>query len=76
LLGLVFGKPAGVFLFSWLSVKSGIASLPRGVNWWHIYGVSLLLETTKLAIFAASIIAALGGLIVLWLASGRERRTS
>jgi NhaA family Na+:H+ antiporter len=96
LLGLVFGKPAGVFLFSYLSVKAGIARLPRGVNWWHIYGVSLLagigftmsifigtlafqdpglLETTKRAIFMASIIAALGGLIVLWLASGRGKGT-
>jgi len=40
--GLVAGKQIGVFLFSWLTVKSGLASLPEGVNWGHIYGVSIL----------------------------------
>lgn len=32
-LGLVFGKPIGVLLASYLAVKIGIASLPRGVSW-------------------------------------------
>jgi NhaA family Na+:H+ antiporter len=32
-LGLLFGKPIGITLFSWLSVRTGIAALPRGVNW-------------------------------------------
>lgn len=40
--GLVAGKQIGVFLFSWLTVKSGFASLPEGVRWSHIYGVSIL----------------------------------
>jgi Na+:H+ antiporter, NhaA family len=31
--GLVFGKPLGVSLFSWLAVRLGIARLPAGVNW-------------------------------------------
>jgi NhaA family Na+:H+ antiporter len=32
-LGLVVGKPFGVVLFSWLAVRLGLASLPRGVSW-------------------------------------------
>lgn len=31
--GLVIGKPLGIVLFSWLSVRLGIAALPRGVSW-------------------------------------------
>jgi NhaA family Na+:H+ antiporter len=31
--GLVVGKPLGVVLFSWLAVRFGLASLPRGVSW-------------------------------------------
>ena len=31
--GLVIGKPLGVVFASWLSVKVGICSLPRGVDW-------------------------------------------
>ena len=41
-LGLVVGKQAGITLFSWLTVKSGLASLPEGVSWRQIYGVSWL----------------------------------
>ncbi len=41
-LGLLLGKPAGVFLFSWLAVKSGIARLPEGINFRHIGAVSVL----------------------------------
>lgn len=40
--GLVAGKQIGVFFFSWLTVKAGLASLPEGVRWGHIYGVSIL----------------------------------
>lgn len=31
--GLLIGKPAGVLLFSWLSVKAGIADMPAGTIW-------------------------------------------
>ncbi|NVJ96090.1 MAG: Na+/H+ antiporter NhaA, partial [Marivivens sp.] len=41
-LGLYLGKKIGVFGLTWLMVKSGIAKLPYGVNWRHIYGVSCL----------------------------------
>lgn len=40
--GLVLGKQIGITLFSWASVRMGIATLPRGVTWRHIYGVSWL----------------------------------
>ena len=40
--GLLVGKPLGITLFSYLAVKSGLASLPRGLNWLHIAGVGLL----------------------------------
>ncbi|NOZ01813.1 MAG: Na+/H+ antiporter NhaA [Deltaproteobacteria bacterium] len=32
-LGLVVGKPLGIVVFSWLAVRVGLASLPRGVSW-------------------------------------------
>jgi NhaA family Na+:H+ antiporter len=32
-LGLVIGKPVGVLLASWISVRLGFCVLPRGVNW-------------------------------------------
>ena len=31
--GLVIGKPLGVIVFSWIVVKLGWATLPRGVSW-------------------------------------------
>lgn len=42
LLGLVVGKPLGVFGFSWLSVKLGFGKLPEGTNWTQLFGVSVL----------------------------------
>jgi Na+:H+ antiporter, NhaA family len=30
---LLLGKPAGIFSFSWLAVRLGIARLPRSINW-------------------------------------------
>jgi NhaA family Na+:H+ antiporter len=42
ILGLVFGKPLGIVLFSWISHKAGIASLPEKTKWVHILGVGLL----------------------------------
>lgn len=42
LLGLFLGKPIGIFLMSWLSVKLKIAELPAGTNWLHVLGLGLL----------------------------------
>ena len=41
-LGLLLGKLAGVFGFTWVLVKSGAARLPEGANWLHIFGVAAL----------------------------------
>ncbi|MCP5068747.1 MAG: Na+/H+ antiporter NhaA [bacterium] len=41
-LGLVVGKPIGVTLFSWLAVRSGLAELPRGVNWGMVAATGVL----------------------------------
>jgi len=40
--GLVLGKQIGICLFSYLTVKSGKAALPPGVNWGQLWGVSCL----------------------------------
>jgi NhaA family Na+:H+ antiporter len=42
LLGLCAGKPVGITLFSWLAVRSGIASLPGNVTWAQLAGAGLL----------------------------------
>ncbi len=42
LFGLVLGKPIGVFLFSWLAVQCGLASLPNNVSWKQIFATGLL----------------------------------
>ncbi|WP_261885622.1 Na+/H+ antiporter NhaA [Vibrio pomeroyi] len=41
-MGLLVGKPLGIFLFSWGAVKTGIAKLPEGVNFMNIFAVSVL----------------------------------
>lgn len=42
MLGLFLGKQIGVFLFSYIPIKLGVASLPRGANYLQLYGVSTL----------------------------------
>ena len=37
--GLVLGKPAGIFSASFIAVKSGLASLPKGIKWRHVFGL-------------------------------------
>lgn len=41
-LGLVLGKPLGITLASWLAVRTRIATLPDGVSWRQLRGVSWL----------------------------------
>ncbi|AFA41303.1 sodium-proton antiporter [Wigglesworthia glossinidia endosymbiont of Glossina morsitans morsitans (Yale colony)] len=41
-LGLVFGKPVGVFIFSYLSILCKFSKLPTGISLKEIFGVSLL----------------------------------
>ncbi|MDE1513761.1 MULTISPECIES: Na+/H+ antiporter NhaA [Vibrio] len=40
--GLFLGKPIGIFSFSWAAVKLGVAKLPEGINFKHIFAVSVL----------------------------------
>lgn len=34
--GLVFGKPLGVLMFSWLTLRLGLSKLPTGLTWRHL----------------------------------------
>lgn len=42
ILGLVLGKPLGITLFSWLSVRLGLAEMPEGVTWRQLFSASWL----------------------------------
>ncbi len=94
-LGLVLGKQIGVFLLSWLAVRLGIADMPGGIGWRHLYGVSILagigftmslfitelsfagsptmLDTSKLAILGASLVAGILGYLMLHRLSAAEQ---
>jgi Na+:H+ antiporter, NhaA family len=41
-LGLVVGKPIGIFCASWLAVRLGLALLPAQVGWRQILGVGVI----------------------------------
>ena len=42
LLGLFVGKQLGVFIFSYVSIKTKIAQMPNNTNWFNFYGVGVL----------------------------------
>ncbi|UFH47084.1 Na+/H+ antiporter NhaA [Flavobacterium galactosidilyticum] len=42
ILGLVVGKPLGIWLFSFLAVTAGICSLPKDLKWTNILGAGML----------------------------------
>lgn len=42
ILGLFIGKPAGIFLMSFIAVRSGLSRLPEDVNWKQIFGAGIL----------------------------------
>ena len=42
LLGLFVGKQLGVFVFSYISIKTKIAQMPSNSNWYNFYGVGVL----------------------------------
>ncbi len=86
ILGLVIGKQVGVTFFSWIAVKLGWASLPKSINWQHIYGAGwltgigftmslfitdlafinpLMQDKARIAILLASLVAGLGGYLIL-----------
>ncbi len=41
-LGLFIGKQLGVFVFSYISIKTKIAQMPNNSNWYNFYGVGVL----------------------------------
>ena len=41
-LGMLLGKPLGIFGMTFLMVKTGLAQLPEGVQWKHIAGIGIL----------------------------------
>jgi len=42
ILGLLVGKPVGIVLLSWLVIRGGLATLPSGVSWPHLWAVGCL----------------------------------
>jgi NhaA family Na+:H+ antiporter len=40
--GLLLGKAIGVFGFTWLMIKTGVAKLPEGANWGQVLGIAVL----------------------------------
>ena len=40
--GLIIGKQAGITFFAWLAVRTGLAALPAGITWRHVYGAGWL----------------------------------
>lgn len=42
IVGLVFGKPLGIFAVSWLACNLGLIQKPLGVRWSHIAGIGCL----------------------------------
>jgi len=74
MLGLLVGKPVGIFLLGWVLVKSRLGNLPEGVSWTLIGGAGMLggigftmsifianLAYTDVAMIQASKIAVLAG---------------
>lgn len=54
--GLVLGKPIGIMLFSFITIKTKIAQLPEFVTWRHMFGASVLGGVGfTMAIFVASL---------------------
>ena len=98
LVGLVVGKFIGILLFSWASVKLGLAPMPENADWKMMSAVSLLggigftvslfiasltfdastpaglamLNDAKLGIVAGSLVAGIGGYILLRLSLPKE----
>jgi len=42
MLGLIVGKPLGIFLFSFLGVSLGICTLPSDLKWKNVLGAGML----------------------------------
>jgi NhaA family Na+:H+ antiporter len=85
--GLIIGKPVGLFAACWIAVKLGWAVKPSEYSWRQLAGAGALagigftmslfiaseafpnaadFAAAKVAIFAASIVSAIIGVVVLW----------
>ena len=54
--GLFIGKPLGILLCCFFAYKVGLATLPKGVSWRHIFGASMLAGIGfTMAIFIANL---------------------
>ena len=54
--GLTIGKPVGIVLAAWLSVRAGIATLPQGATWIQMVGLGVLAGIGfTMSIFIASL---------------------
>ena len=42
ILGLFIGKPVGIFIMSWISIKLGLSKMPDQAGWTHIIGIGLI----------------------------------
>jgi Na+:H+ antiporter, NhaA family len=42
LVGLIVGKPLGIFAFSWLTVRFKLTQLPEGFTWQRLLGLGML----------------------------------
>ncbi len=42
LIGLFIGKPVGILIMSFISVKTGVSSLPEETSWKHVIGLGFL----------------------------------
>lgn len=40
--GLLLGKPIGIFLFSLIAVKTGVAKLPSGTKWKQVFALGII----------------------------------
>jgi NhaA family Na+:H+ antiporter len=41
-IGLVVGKPLGIFLFTWLAVRLHLCDKPEGASWSQLFGVGMI----------------------------------
>lgn len=78
ILGLVLGKPIGIFIFSFIPVKLGISKLPDQINWTGLLSLSCLagigftmsIFISNLSLSPEDIVFAKVGVIVASLMSG------
>jgi NhaA family Na+:H+ antiporter len=41
-MGLFFGKQLGVFIATWLAIRSGVAPMPEGASWGSLYAIAII----------------------------------